>query len=63
MRKLLNTLFVLTPESYLALEGENILILMEEKELGRFLALGLSEEENRAILYDNFARLFLGEEN
>ena len=36
MRKLLNTLFVLTPESYLALEGENILILMEEKELGRF---------------------------
>lgn len=34
-----------------------------EKELGRFLSLGLSEAENRAILYDNFARLFLGEGN
>lgn len=29
-----------------------------EKELERFLALGLTEEENRSILYDNFARLF-----
>lgn len=27
-------------------------------ELNRFFALELSEEENRAILYDNFARLF-----
>lgn len=29
-----------------------------EEELGRFFGLGLSEGENRAILYDNFARLY-----
>lgn len=28
------------------------------EEVERFLALGLSEEENRMIFYDNFARLF-----
>ena len=31
MRKLLNTLYVTTPERYLALDGENVLVL-EEKE-------------------------------
>ncbi|WP_348921757.1 type I-C CRISPR-associated endonuclease Cas1c [Enterococcus rotai] len=35
MRKLLNTLFVTTPETYLALDGENIVILKEETKLGR----------------------------
>ena len=29
------------------------------RELDRFFALGLSEQENRAILYDNFARFYL----
>lgn len=29
-----------------------------EEELQRFFSLGFSEEENRKILYDNFARLF-----
>ena len=29
-----------------------------KEELERFFRLGLSEEENRAILYGNFARLF-----
>jgi len=29
-----------------------------EDELKRFFALGLTEEENRAVLYGNFARLF-----
>ncbi len=36
MRKLLNTLFVLTEDSYLSLEGENVVILREDVTLGRF---------------------------
>ncbi len=36
MRHLLNTLYVMTEDSYLALEGENIVILQEEKKLGRY---------------------------
>ena len=36
MRHLLNTLFVLTEDSYLALEGENVLVLREEETLARF---------------------------
>lgn len=35
VRKLLNTLYVMTETCYLALEGENIVILEEEKMLGR----------------------------
>ena len=36
MRHLLNTLFVLTPESYLGLDGENIVIKNKEGEDKRF---------------------------
>lgn len=36
MRHLLNTLFVLTEDSYLALEGENVVVLREDETLGRF---------------------------
>lgn len=36
MRHLLNTLFVLTEDSYLALEGENVLVLRGEETLARF---------------------------
>lgn len=36
MKKLLNTLYVMTEDSYLTLEGENIVILQGEKLLGRF---------------------------
>lgn len=36
MRKLLNTLYVMTPETYLALENDNIIILLDEKVLGKF---------------------------
>lgn len=32
MRKLLNTLYVTTPETYLALDGENVVVLLEETE-------------------------------
>lgn len=36
MRKLLNTLFVLTPECYLSLEGENVVVNREKTEMARF---------------------------
>ena len=36
MRRLLNTLFVTTEDSYLALDGENIVVLCGEDTLGRF---------------------------
>lgn len=36
MRKLLNTLFVLSEDSYLALEGENVLVLRGEETIARF---------------------------
>ena len=32
MRKLLNTLYVTTPETYLALDGENVVVLLGEEE-------------------------------
>ena len=35
MRKLLNTLYVTTPESYLALEGETVLIRKGEENIAR----------------------------
>ena len=35
MRRLLNTLFVLTEDSYLSLDGENVVISQEKKEVGR----------------------------
>ena len=36
MRRLLNTLFVLTEDSYLALDGENIIVLCGDETMGRF---------------------------
>lgn len=36
MKKLLNTLFILTEDSYLALDGENVVIRRGETEAGRF---------------------------
>ena len=35
MKKLLNTLYVTIPETYLSLDGENVVIFKEKKELGR----------------------------
>lgn len=35
MRKLFNTLYVMTPETYLALENENILVLLDDQVKGR----------------------------
>ena len=35
MKKLLNTLYVTSEDSYLALDGENIVVLDKEKEVGR----------------------------
>lgn len=36
MKKMLNTLFVLSEDVYLSLEGENIVIIREDEKLGRF---------------------------
>lgn len=36
MRHLLNTLFVLTEDAYLSLDGENVVISQEKRETGRF---------------------------
>ena len=36
MRKLLNTLFVLTEDSYLSLDGENVVVSREREEVARF---------------------------
>lgn len=36
MKKLLNTLYIMSEDCYLTLEGENIVIINEEKTLGRF---------------------------
>ncbi|MFB5267422.1 type I-C CRISPR-associated endonuclease Cas1c [Paenibacillus enshidis] len=36
MKKLLNTLFVTIPDTYLSLDGENIVVKQEEKAIGRF---------------------------
>ena len=36
MRHLLNTLFVLTEDSYLSLDGENVVVSREKQEVGRF---------------------------
>lgn len=38
--------------------GTDFPMWIPEKELKRFFNLGLSEEDNRKILYDNFAKLF-----
>ena len=35
MRKLLNTLYVTSENSYLSLDGENVVVLEEQKEVGR----------------------------
>lgn len=36
MRKLLNTLFITTEDAYLALDGENVVVRQDERELARF---------------------------
>lgn len=41
MRKLLNTLYVTTPEAYLAKDGENIIVKIEQEERFRIPILNL----------------------
>ena len=41
MRHLLNTLYVMTEEAWLALDGENVVIQVGEREMGRFPLHGL----------------------
>ena len=35
MKKLLNTLYITSENKYLSLDGENVVILEEQKEIGR----------------------------
>ena len=42
MKKLLNTLYVTTPETYLRLEGETVIILRDDSELGQIPLINLS---------------------
>ena len=35
MKRLLNTLYVTSPNRYLALEGENVVVFEEQQEIGR----------------------------
>lgn len=35
MKKLLNTLYVTTPNVYLSLDGETVVLLQEQHEMGR----------------------------
>ena len=41
MKKLLNTLYITSPDKYLALDGENVVVLYENKEAVRFPLHGL----------------------
>ena len=43
MRKLLNTLYVMTEDAWLSLDGENVVIEADARELGRFPLHGLEE--------------------
>ena len=36
MKKLLNTLYITTPRTYLSLDGENIIAAKEDKSVSRF---------------------------
>ena len=35
MKKLLNTLYVTTPDAYLSLDGENVVVRLKDNEIGR----------------------------
>lgn len=41
MKKLLNTLYITTPEAYLSKEGENIIVSVQQKEMFRITVLNL----------------------
>ena len=43
MKHLLNALYVLTPEAYLTLDGENAVVKKEGDEIGRFPLHSLSQ--------------------
>ena len=45
MRKLLNTLYVTSENSYLSLDGENIVVLEDQKELGRIPIVVLEDQK------------------
>ena len=42
MRKLLNTLYVTTPEAYLSKDGQNVVVSVKQEEVFRIPALSLT---------------------
>ena len=44
MKRLLNTLYVTTGNRYLSLDGENVVVLEDQKEIGRIPLLSSEEE-------------------
>ena len=54
MKKLLNTLYILTPDRYLSLDGENIVISAEHKEISR---MPLHNLESITALLQNLGTL------
>ena len=36
MKKLMNSLYILTPDAYLTLDGENVVVKKDGAEMGRF---------------------------
>ena len=72
MRKLLNTLYITTPDSYLSLKGENVVISRNEEQLGRiplhnleaictFAYAGASPALMNACVEKNIALTFLSQ--
>lgn len=62
MKKLLNTLYVTSENSYLGLDGENIVVFEEDKEKGRLVnkkivnGKNFTKKENGAVLMDDELR-------
>ena len=59
MKKLLNTLYVTSDDSYLSLDGENIVVLDKEREIGRLHQLVFFRVFNAVRKFCEQGKLFL----
>ena len=59
MRKLLNTLYVTTPEAYLTKDGENVVIRVKEKDIFRIPVLNIEGIVTFANKSLEISRLFI----
>lgn len=55
MKRLLNTLYVTSGNRYLSLDGENVVVLEEQKEIGRVPLHNLQAIVNPATKYTAFS--------